>query len=223
MAGASVVVDADNGVHVLLAEGADQIVGTLLHLGVGALHSVQFDTVGITACVNARHRTAAEANAVVVATDDDDLVALLRLFLQTVALCAVAHAASQHNHLVVSIFCRLCAAAALFLMLERQHRAADQRLSELVTEVRGSVRRLDQNLLRRLVQPFADGQDVLPVTGRLVVIGQSRIGCHIDSRSGYRPRAGATAHAVADLTARSRGSTVEWLYRRGEVVRLGLQ
>ena len=39
----TVVVDRHHGVHLLLAEGADEVVGTLLHLGISALHGVQFD------------------------------------------------------------------------------------------------------------------------------------------------------------------------------------
>ena len=100
----SVVVDGDDGVHLLLAEGAHQVVGALLHLGVGALHGVQLDAVAVAAGVDARHRAAAEADAVVVAADDDHLVALLGLLLQAVALCAVAHAAGEHDHLVVGVF-----------------------------------------------------------------------------------------------------------------------
>ena len=39
----TVVVDADNWVDIFLAEGADEVVGTFLHLWVGALHCVEFD------------------------------------------------------------------------------------------------------------------------------------------------------------------------------------
>ena len=48
MSGRAVVVDADNRVHIFLAECAHQVVGTFLHLGVGTLHSIQFDAVAVS-------------------------------------------------------------------------------------------------------------------------------------------------------------------------------
>ena len=48
-------------------------------------------------------------------------------------------------------------------MLEGEYRSADQRLTELVTEVGGTVRSLDKDLLGSLIQPFAYRQDVLPI------------------------------------------------------------
>ena len=51
MAGRAVVVDADHGIGVFLAEGAHQVVGTLLHFGVGALDGIQLDAVRVAAGV----------------------------------------------------------------------------------------------------------------------------------------------------------------------------
>ena len=48
----TVVVDRYYGVDVLLAQGAHQVVGTLLHFGVGALHGVEFDAAAVTAGVD---------------------------------------------------------------------------------------------------------------------------------------------------------------------------
>ncbi len=48
-------------------------------------------------------------------------------------------------------------------MLEGEHRTGDKRLSELVAEVGSTIRCLDKNLLRSLIEPFAHGHDVLPV------------------------------------------------------------
>ena len=129
MACRAVVVYADYGVDVFLAEGAHEVVGALLHLGVGALDGVQLNAVGVASGVDRRHAAAAEADAVVVAADDYYLVALLGFFLEAVALGAVAHAACQHYHLVVGVL------LAALLMLEGQHGAADERLAELVAEV----------------------------------------------------------------------------------------
>ena len=166
MSGRAVVVDGHHGVHVFLAECAHQIVGTLLHLGVGTLHGVQLNAVAVATGVHARHAAAAQTDAVVVATHHHHLVAGLWLLLQTVALGAVAHAACQHDDLVVGIFCRNsgCIGRHGLLMLEGEYGAADEGLSELVAEVRGTVGCLDENLFGALVEPLANGQDVFPVS-----------------------------------------------------------
>ena len=39
----TVVVDRYDRIGVLLAESADDVVGTLLHLGIGTLHGVELD------------------------------------------------------------------------------------------------------------------------------------------------------------------------------------
>ena len=91
----AVVVDRNYRVHILLAQSANEVVCTLLHLWVGTLHGVQLDAVAVAAGINRRNRATAQADAVVVAAYNDNLVALLRLLLQTVALCAVAYAAGE--------------------------------------------------------------------------------------------------------------------------------
>ena len=65
----------------------------------------------------------------------------------------VTYATCQHNHLVIGIL------LLPLLMLESEHRTANQRLTELVTEVGSTVRSLGQNLLRRLIQPLTNGQN----------------------------------------------------------------
>ena len=104
-------------------------------------------------------------------------------------------------------------------MLEGQDRTADQRLAELVTEVGGAVRRLDQDLLGRLVEPRARVEDLLPLAGAL----RAGIGGHVDGRSRDGQGGLSAAQAVADLTARTGRRAVERLDRRREVVRLGLE
>ena len=146
------VVDADNGIDILLAKGTHEVVGTLLHLGVGTLNGIQFDTIAVTACIYRRYRTSAKTDTIVVTTHYNNFVALLWLFLQTVALGAISHTTGKHDNLVVGI-----AGVALLLMLEGEHRTADKRLAELVAEVAGSVGSLDKYLLRCLIQPLAHG------------------------------------------------------------------
>ena len=125
----SVVVNADYGVDVFLAQGTYQIVGALLHLRIGSLHGVQLDAAAVATGVHAGDTASTEPDTIVVATHDDNLVALLRLLLQAVAPCAVAHSASQHDYLVVAVL------LAVLFVLEGKHRTRDERLSELVAEV----------------------------------------------------------------------------------------
>ena len=177
----TVVVDRNYRVYILLAQSANEVVCTLLHLRVGTLHGVQLDAVAVATSINRRYRATAQADAVVVAAYNDNLVALLRLLLQTVALCAVAYAACKHDNLVVSVL------LGAFLMLEGEHRTGDERLSELVAEVRRTVRCLDENLLWCLIQPLAYGHDVLPVACEVIVVLKTRISSHVYGCSGDRP------------------------------------
>ena len=194
VSGRTVVVDADYGIDVFFAKGTYQVVGALLHLGVGALHGVEFNAAGVFAGVHARDATSAEADAVVVAADHNYLVALAGLFFQAVATGAVAYAAGKHDDFVVAVF------LSVFLVLEGEHRAGNERLSELVAEVAGAVGGFDEYLFRCLVEPLAHGQDVFPFAAAV----EAGVGCHVDGCAGDGPRTGAAAHAVAYFTACSR-------------------
>ncbi len=127
------IVDRDNGIDITLAESAHQIVGTLLHFGVGTLHGIQFDATRIATRIDRRHRASAQSDAIVITTNDYNLVALLRLFLQSIALGAVAHATSEHDNLIVTVF------LAALLMFEGEHRTSDEGLSKLISEVGSTV------------------------------------------------------------------------------------
>ena len=180
MACRTVVVDAHHGVGILLYQCAHQIVGTLLHLGVGTLHGVELYAVRVAACIYRRYRATAQTDAVVVATYHHDLVAFLRLLLQAVALLAVAHASSEHDDLVVA---QLLVA---LIVLESEQRTGDERLAKLVSEVAGTIGCLDEDLLRSLIEPLAYRQQVFPVALGVALAGivfQTGIGCHIDSRA----------------------------------------
>ncbi len=122
--GTTVVVDRYNRVGVFLAEGTDEVIGTLLHLWVGTLDSVQLNTITVTASIYRGDTTATKSDAIVVTTNHYDLITLLGLFLQTVTLSTVAHAASKHNHFVVSVLGRVrgCVTATCgLLVLKGQH------------------------------------------------------------------------------------------------------
>ena len=56
-------------------------------------------------------------------------------------------------------------------MLEGEYRTADEGLAELVAEVAGTVRCLDKNLLGCLIQPLANGQNLLPLLQAGIVLG----------------------------------------------------
>ena len=122
-------------------------------------------------------RTAAKTDSIVVATHDNNLVSWLWLALETVALYAVAYAAGKHDNLVVCIF------FIIFLMFESQYRTTDQWLAELVTEVGSTVRSLDKDLFRSLVQPFANREDIFPFT----TFFATWIRSHVHSCTGDRP------------------------------------
>ena len=112
------VVDRNDGVVVTFAQGTHHVVGTFLHLGVGTLHGVELDARSILARIDRRHGTTAHTDAVVVATDEDDLLASLRSSLQRIAHLAIAYATGQHDDLVVAIF--LLLARINILVLESE-------------------------------------------------------------------------------------------------------
>ena len=104
-------------------------------------------------------------------------------------------------------------------MLECEHRTADKRLSELVTEIGSTVRCLCQYLLRSLIEPLAHGENLLP----LAVGVCTGIRCHVHCSSGNGPRALTATHTVAYFTARTCRSTVERLNSCREIMSLGLE
>ena len=131
-----------------------------MHFGVSALYGVKLNTVRITARIYRRNRTAAQSDAIVVATNHNHLVAFLWFALQAIALCAVTHTACQHDNLVVSIerFVGRVVCFGFLLMLEGEYRTRDERLSELIAKVGRTVRGFDEYLFGRLVEPFAYGK-----------------------------------------------------------------
>ena len=207
------VVDGNHRVLIFFTERAHYVVGTLLHLCIGTLHSIQLHAIAVATSIYGRYRTTTQADAIVVTTQHHNLVSWLRLSLQTVTLGAIAHAACQHDDLIVAIH------FITFLVLEGEQRTADQRLSELVAKVAGTIGGLDKNLLRRLIQPLAHGQDIFPSTPLIC----AWIAGHVDGCTCNRPRALTTTHTVANLTASTCRGTIEWLHGCGEVVSLCLQ
>ena len=208
----TMVVDRDDRIDALFRDGADRIVGPLLHFGIRSLHGIELDGPRILAGSHRRDGAPAHADAVVVASEQHDAIARLRLVLDAVALTAVTDAAGLHDDLVEAVF------FAVLEMFERLQTTADQRLTELVAEIGSPVRRLDQDVLGRLVEPLARLGRLLPLAPSV----QTRISGHINGRAGHRERSLAAGDAVAYLAARTRRRAVERLDGRREVVRLGL-
>ena len=135
VSGTAVVVDGDDGVFVFFAECAYDVVRALLHFRIGALHGVQFNAAAVASRLDGTYRAAAQADAVVLATHDDHLVARLRLALEAVTLRTISYTACKHDDLIVGI----AFASSHLVVLKCQDRTADKGLSELVAEVGGTV------------------------------------------------------------------------------------
>ena len=206
------VMDAADGVAVALSHRTDDVAHALLHFGVGTLHGVQLDGVAVLARIDTRHGAATHTDAVVVATQHDDDVALFGFQLLGILHLGEADAAGQHDDLVV-------AKGFLFAMFESQQTTVDKGLAELIAEVGGAVGGLDEDLLRGLIEPLARLDVLLPLTALLC----AGIGGHIDGSTRQRQAALTTGQTVADLAARTRGSAVERLHGGREVMRLGFQ
>ena len=176
----TVVMNRDDRVVVTFAKRTHHVVGTLLHLRVGTLHCIELDGTGILTSVDRRNGATTHTDAVVVATDEDNLLAWLWLTLERIAQVAVTHTAGKHDHLVETILDWL----RWLTVLESEERTADERLAKLVTEIARSVRCLDEHLLRSLVEPWTSIHHVLP---RLLLVARvAWIRCDIDSSTSNR-------------------------------------
>ena len=112
---ATMIMDADHGIHFLFAKRTHQVIGTLLHFGVGSLHGIEFYTTAVATCIHTGNAAAAKADAIVITAHDHYLIAFLGFFLEAIALRAIAHAACQHDDFVVGIL------LVALLMLECEH------------------------------------------------------------------------------------------------------
>src|SRR5574344_1994494 len=106
------VVNADNWIFIFFNQCTNEVVSTFLHFRVSTLNSIKFYSIAIFTSINRRYRTATKADTVVIATNNDNFVALCWFFFQTVAFFAISYTAGKHNNLVVGIF------FIIFLVLE---------------------------------------------------------------------------------------------------------
>ncbi len=104
-----------------------------MHFGIGTLHGVKFDSIGILAGLHRRNGSATHADAVVVATHDHDFFAGYRCAFDSIFLCRKTYTAGKHDNFVVGIH------APVFVVFECKQRTTDKWLSELVAEVRCTV------------------------------------------------------------------------------------
>ena len=210
-----VVVDGDDGIILTLGERTDDVLDTLLHLGVGALDGIELNRTSILPCVHRADGTPTHTDAVVVPTEEDDFFARLGSTLLRITAAGIAHATSEHNDLVEAV--GRC--GVLPFVLEGQHRTTDEWLTELVPEVARPIRSLRQDLARSLVEPRTRFTVLLPRT----ILRRAWVAGHIDGRPGQRNAGTPPSHTVTNLPTRARGSAVEGLYGRGEVMRLSLE
>ncbi len=133
MASGTVVVDRDNRVVVALCQCADYVCHALLHFGVGALHGIQLNSVGILAGLYRAYRSATHSDAVVVSAHHHDFLSGNGSAFDGVFFGGETYATGEHDNLVVGIH------APVFVMLECQERAADEGLPEFVAEVGSAV------------------------------------------------------------------------------------
>ena len=165
-------------------------------------------------CIHRRNGATTHTDAVVVATHKHNLLVGLGSSLYGIALVGKTNSTGKHDDFVVGKL------VAIFLVLKSEERTADERLTELVSEIGGTIRSLDENLLGSLVKPWARWHSAkLP----LALGSSARIRRHIDGSTGKRKTCTATAQTVADFTTRTCGSTVERLHGGGEVVCLSLE
>ena len=104
-------------------------------------------------------------------------------------------------------------------MLEGQHRATDEWLTELIPEVARTIGCLREDLTGRLVEPRAGSAVLLPGA----ISCRARVARHVDGRPCQRHAGTTTSHTVTDLTTGTGSSAVEGLDGRREVVRLCLE
>src|SRR5690606_33034959 len=157
-----------------------------------------------------RRRTAAETDEHRRAAEHDHLRARLHAVLLDVLRADVAHAAGDHDRLVVA-----ADLAVGIALLEAAEVAVDVRPAELVVERRRADRSLDHDVQRR---DDALGLAVVLFPG-LLEAGDAQVGDGEAAQARLRPGAAAGRALVADLAAGTGGRAGERRDRRRVVVR----
>ena len=208
------VVDGEDGVLVR-AEGdalVDHLLAAALHLGVAALDGVEVQLRVVGAEDERARGAAAEADAHRGAADLDDERALGDVLLERHRAADVAHAAGEHDRLVVA------PRAAVGLRLERAEEAAELRAAELVAERGAADRALDHDRERR-GEARGGARLALP---RQRVAGNAQVRDHEAADAALGARADAGRGLVADLAADARRGAGEGRDGGRMVVRLHL-
>ncbi|MCY1501904.1 hypothetical protein D9M68_359910 [compost metagenome] len=215
-AGADVVDELDRVVLAHLPAAVDDLLAAALHFRVLALHRGEVEVGGAGA---GRHRgcgTAAEADQHGRAAQHDELGADADLALLHVLGADVAHAAGDHDRLVVAA--HFLAARGGNGLLEGTEVAGQVRTAEFVVERGAAQRALDHDVQR--------GDDALGLAVRhfpgLLETGDLQVGDGEADQPGLRLGAAAGGAFVADLAAGAGGGAGERSDGGRVVVRLHL-
>ena len=216
------IVDEQDGVgHALRPAAVDDLLRAPLHLGVAALHRREIEVGRRSARADRRRRTAAEPDEHRGAAEHDDLGARRAVALLDMVAAHVAHAARDHDRLVVTAHAARRIAGRVDL--ERAEVAADRGTAELIVEGGRADRPLEHDVERRgdaaRLAEIGDAGRCLP--------GLREVGdAQMRDREADEPRLGLGADAgralVADLTAGAGRGAREGRDRGRVVVRLHL-
>ncbi len=196
----------DEADRVALAElpaAVDHFLATSLHFRVVALHRGEVEVGGAGAGGHRRGGAAAQADQHGRAAKDDELGADADLALLHVFVANVAHAAGEHDRLVVAA--HFLAVRGSDLLLEGTEVAGQRRTAELVVERGAAQRALDHDVQR--------GDDALGLAvghfPGLFETGDLQVGHGEAGQAGLRLGAAAGGALVADLAAGTGGGTGE--------------
>ncbi len=115
MTAGTVVMNRNDRIFVHFGKRPDGVVGAFLHFRVGPLNRVQLNRIFILSGGYRRHGASPHSNAVVISTQQHDLVAFSGIPLHRIFLPAKANSAGQHNYLIISVL------FPVFHMLKRQY------------------------------------------------------------------------------------------------------
>ena len=191
----------------------DHALAATLHLGVTALDGVEVESFGVGARHHRRRGASAEADAHRGPADLNDERADLDRLLLHLAVANDAHAACEHDRLVVAT------KFARDLAFVSPEKAAELRTAELVAERRAANGTIDHDLERRRKARREGRELALPGLGEA---GDAEVRHHkaADARDGAR--ALACRRLVADFTANAGCGAGERRNRRRVVVGLDL-
>ena len=177
MASGSVVVNRDDGIFLGFGHRPNDVGYSFLHFRIGSLYGVQLDGIVVLSGFYRWDCSSTHTDTIVVTTHYHYFFPGYGRAFKCVAHVGESYTAGEHNDFVESKF------FTVFGMLECEQGAADEGLSEFVSEIRSSVRGLNQYLFGRLIKPRTRLHGTFfPFPSFF----RTRIGRHINCRSGNR-------------------------------------